>query len=105
MAAARTKRPRATTPEPVRLQGKLDLAASERLADDLRAMRGGPVTIDASGVTLFGAHALQTLLVGLSSWRSDGHGFRVVDLPEAAIDQLRILGVTPAELSTEEETR
>ncbi len=104
MAAARTTRSRAKATEQIRLEGKLDLAASERLAEALRAVRGKPVAIDASGVTTLGAHAVQTLLVGAASWRGDGRSFRLGGLPDAAVDQLRVLGLTPEAFSTEEET-
>lgn len=102
MAARRKARSTAIPDEPVRLEGKIDLAASEGLAGTLKDRRGSDLSIDASGVDQIGAHAVQTLLVARASWIADGKSFRVTGFPDAAVDQLRVLGLSPEALSTEE---
>lgn len=77
---------------------KLDFKASEDLAGDLQARRGRDIEIDASGVEVFGGHALQTILVAAESWRSDGHTLKVAGLSEAALKDLATLGQDPTEL-------
>lgn len=76
----------------VALKAKLDLKASEELVGELMAIRGSAVTLDGSGVELFGAHALQTLLIAQNSWQSDGQKFAVEGLSEAAKEHLALMG-------------
>jgi anti-anti-sigma regulatory factor len=79
---------------PVVLPARLDSAAAIQLARDLRPREGADVTIDASGVDLMGAKAVQTLVVAAAAWRAGGHAFSVTGLPAKARDQLAILGLS-----------
>lgn len=78
---------------PVVLPARLDSAAAAELALALGAHEGGDVALDAAGVDLMGAKALQTLLVAAAAWRAAGHGFAVTGLSEKVRGQLAMLGL------------
>ncbi len=82
------------------LAAKLDLRASEELAETLRGRRGSDVALDAGEVEHLGAHAVQTLLVAADTWTRDGRELSCVNLTETALAQLATLGVESAALST-----
>lgn len=83
----------------IELEPKLDLRASETLAETLRGLRGADLTLDGGRVEHLGAHALQTLLIAVKSWSEDGHSIACENLSAAALEQLAILGVGPGALS------
>ena len=78
---------------PVVLPARLDSAAAAELAQALGAYEGADVALDAAGVDLMGAKALQTLLVAAAAWRAAGHGFAVTGLSEKVRGQLAMLGL------------
>ncbi len=82
------------------LDSRLDLRASEALAEALRERRGADLVIDAGAVDHLGAHALQTLLIAAKSWGDDGYSFRCENLSSAARNQLAVFGVGTAALSS-----
>jgi len=83
---------------PVVLPARLDSAAAIQLASELGAHEGADVLLDASGVELMGAKAMQTLVVAAASWRAAGLGFALTDLPEKVRGQLVLLGLADLSL-------
>jgi anti-anti-sigma regulatory factor len=83
---------------PVTLPARLDSAAAGSLAQTLADRQGGDVVLDASSVDLFGAKAMQTLLVAAKDWHSAGHGFSVINLSSAVRAQLADLGLSDTSL-------
>ena len=83
---------------PVVLPARLDSAAAAELAQALRAHEGGGVALDAAGVELMGAKAVQTLLVAAAAWRAAGHGFAVTGLTDKVRGQLAVLGLADLRL-------
>jgi anti-anti-sigma regulatory factor len=77
---------------PVTLPAKLDSAAAVQLTRLLTERQGADVVLDAAGVDLLGARALQTLLVAASSWQASGHAFSVANLSAEVRTQLADLG-------------
>jgi chemotaxis protein CheX len=55
----------------------LDLSAAAALAGELRALRGQPLSLDASRVERLGGLCLQVLISARNSWRADGLAFTV----------------------------
>lgn len=82
----------------VRLPARLDSSAAVQLAGTLRGRLGADVVVDAADVDLLGARALEVLLVAAASWRADGHGFAVVNLPAGVRAQLSDLGLADTSL-------
>jgi chemotaxis protein CheX len=62
----------------VRLAQVLDLNAAQPLANELVALCGRDVEVDASGVERLGAQCLQILLSARATWESDGATFALV---------------------------
>ena len=79
---------------PVVLPARLDSAAAVQLALTLRDRQGADVVLDASGVDLLGARAVQTLLVAAMAWREAGNAFSVANLPTGICGQLAALGLS-----------
>jgi anti-anti-sigma regulatory factor len=79
---------------PIVLPARLDSAAAVQLAATLRDRVGTDVLLDASGVDLLGAKALQTLLVAAGAWRAAGHAFSVADLRTEVRGQIATLGLS-----------
>ncbi|MBT8475205.1 MAG: STAS domain-containing protein [Alphaproteobacteria bacterium] len=77
------------------LAPKLDLSASETLADALREQRGQDLNLDAGAVTHLGAHAVQTLMVATHTWAADGQQLSLTNLSEVAAENLAIMGIAP----------
>jgi chemotaxis protein CheX len=70
----------------------MDRKAARRLASDLLAAKGKPVTLDASHVQRMGGQCLQVLLSAQRSWTADDVPF-VIAKPSPLFDQcLRQLG-------------
>ncbi|MEO0398808.1 MAG: STAS domain-containing protein [Pseudomonadota bacterium] len=78
----------------ISLDGRLDLAATEKLVEALNAAKGGSVTIDAANATLLGGQCLQVLLSAAAQWRADGHDFVVQNPSTAFQENLSMLGVS-----------
>jgi anti-anti-sigma regulatory factor len=83
---------------PVVLPARLDSAAAAELAQALRAHEGAEVALDAAGVDLMGAKAMQTILVAAAAWRAAGLGFAVTGLSEKVRGQLGLLGLADLSL-------
>lgn len=67
----------------VRLPAVLDLRAAAALARDLMALRGRPISLDASGVERLGGLGLQVLISARMSWLADQLGFSLVGASDA----------------------
>ena len=82
----------------LRLPEKLDQKAAISLADDLRGRRGADLGLDAGDTIHIGTLAVQTILSAARSWVSDGHSLKLVNVSDACVDQLGLLGFTPETL-------
>jgi chemotaxis protein CheX len=74
------------------LADSLDLTAAAPLAASLLAARGGPATLDASGVQRLGAQCLQVLLAARALWSSDGQPWRLIDPSPEFSDAAALMG-------------
>lgn len=74
------------------LPAVLDLRAAASLKSELLARRGGPLTLDASGVERLGGLSLQVLLSALKTWAADGCALTIAPASEAFADQCRAFG-------------
>src|SRR3954470_9640778 len=77
---------------PLVLADCLDLTAAAPLAAELLAARGGPATLDASGVQRLGAQCLQVLLAARTLWSSDGQPWRLTDASPEFSDAAALMG-------------
>ena len=77
---------------PLVLADSLDLTAAAPLAATLLAARGGPATLDASGVQRLGAQCLQVLLAARALWSSDGQPWRLIDPSPEFSDAAALMG-------------
>jgi chemotaxis protein CheX len=80
-------------PRLVDLADVLDLTAAKSLADELTALRGHPVRLNAAGVERLGALCLQVLLSARLTWGADGASFRVLNASPAFSEQVARAGV------------
>ncbi len=77
---------------PVVLPAVLDLRAAASLKTELLARRGGPLTLDASGVERLGGLSLQVLISAAKTWAADGQTLTVAPASEAFVEQCRVFG-------------
>ena len=76
----------------VSLSPILDLQAAEPLRAELLALRGRPLTLDASQVTRLGGLCLQVLMSARKTWAEDGVDL-TVDQPSSGFsEQLAAFG-------------
>jgi anti-anti-sigma regulatory factor len=80
------------------LPARLDSAAAVQLAQTLADRQGADVVLDAVGVDMLGAKAMQTLLVAAAAWRAAGHAVSVINLPAGVRTQLADLGLSDTSL-------
>lgn len=79
-------------PAVVSLPAVLDLQAAEPLRAELMALRGRPLTLDASQVTRLGGLCLQVLMSARKMWAEDGLSL-TVDQPSSGFsEQLTAFG-------------
>ena len=81
-----------TAAAPLVLADSLDLTAAAPLAATLLAARGGPATLDASGVQRLGAQCLQVILAARALWTSDGQPWRLIDPSPEFSDAAALMG-------------
>jgi chemotaxis protein CheX len=79
----------------------LDLQAAEPLRAELMALRGRPLTIDASQVSRLGGLCLQVLMSARKMWAQDGLSL-TVDQPSSAFSE-QLMGFGEPELRFEPE--
>ena len=76
----------------VRLSQVLDLNAATPLANELLALRGQALNVDASAVERLGAQCLQVLLSARATWEADGAAFALVSPSSEFESTLALLG-------------
>ena len=81
------------------LPAVLDIQQAGPLRDQLLALRGHPVTVDASAVDRLGALCLQVLISARKTWDADGKGFALNPASAALNEQLAAYGC--ADLNTD----
>lgn len=86
-----TAAPQADRPR-LRLPAVMDMRAAGPLAQELLALRGQPIDLDASGVERLGGLGLQVLLSARLTWRRDGLGFALVEPSEVFLADCALLG-------------
>lgn len=70
----------------------LDLQAAEPLRAELMALRGRPLSVDASQVQRFGGLCLQVLASARKTWIEDGLALRLEQPSEPFTEQLQAFG-------------
>lgn len=80
------------------LAERLDLVAAQPLAAAIRALRDGPIRLDAGAVSLLGGLCLQVLLAAASDWRARGLGWSIAPRSRSFDQALAIFGVTPGRI-------
>ena len=88
--------------ERLELDARLDTSAAPALLKDLRAKSGGDLTLDAAQVTHMGALCTQAILVAAKSFAKAGHGFRIENMCDQCVEQLRLFGLSPETLASGE---
>jgi chemotaxis protein CheX len=78
----------------VTLGDALDMTAAGPLTKELLAVRGKPVSLDASGVRRLGGQCLQVLLSAQTTWAADGQAFEIVEPSPEFSDGLALMGAT-----------
>ena len=78
----------------VTLGDALDMTAAGPLAKELLAVRGKPVSLDASNVRRLGGQCLQVLLSAQSTWTADGQPFEIVEPSPEFTEGLALMGAT-----------
>jgi chemotaxis protein CheX len=73
----------AVRPACLRLPPVMDLRSAGPLARDLLALRGRPVSLDASGVERLGGLGLQVLISARLTWLADELDFTLTGASEA----------------------
>ena len=84
----------------IELASMLDLRAAKPLADQLLALRGSSVKLDASKVEKLGAQCVQVFLSAGRTWEADGSDIEVVDPSPAFLAALGVMGLSTDQLST-----
>ena len=72
----------------------LDMTAAGPLTKELLAVRGKPVSLDASSVRRVGGQCLQVLLSAQATWAADGQPFEIVEPSPEFADGLALMGAT-----------
>ncbi|MGD0564715.1 MAG: STAS domain-containing protein [Roseiarcus sp.] len=95
-----------TTSEPegaLRLPDCLDLLAATPLARALLERRGAPIVLDGSSVHQLGAQCVQVLLSAKRTWDADGIALSIVNCAPRMIEDLQLLGIDSATLTSGEQ--
>ena len=86
----------------LKLPPVLDLNAANRLHQQVLALKGKEIEVDASEVSRIGAQCAQILLAAAQSWRADHLAFSVVKASDAFAKTLQLLGISNASLLPKE---
>lgn len=81
-------------PTILKLPAVLDLNAASRLHEQVVALNGSDIAVDASQVTRVGAQCIQVLMAAAESWRNAGKTFSVNQSSETFARTLQLLGVS-----------
>lgn len=76
------------------LPASLDLVAAAPLRNELLALRGKPLTLDAAAVERVGALGLQVLTATAELWRRDGAPFALINPSAQFLEASRLTGAT-----------
>lgn len=76
----------------VALAPVLDVTAAGPLREQLLALRGGPVELDASAVERLGGLCLQVLMAARRTWAADGQALSLTAASPAFASQLAAFG-------------
>jgi chemotaxis protein CheX len=76
------------------LPQNLDLVAAGVLRQDLLALRGAPIVIDAGNVQRFGALCLQVLVAAKREWDAAGYAFQVTARSRDFEESARLMGAS-----------
>jgi chemotaxis protein CheX len=77
------------------LPDRLDTSGAAGLVDRLLGLRGAPLTIDASGVEVIGARALEVLIATGQQWAADGVLLRIDGVSDCYAAACETLGLRP----------
>lgn len=86
----------------ITLAADLDLNVAMPLRAELLALRGGPVSLDASQVDRLGALCLQVLLSAGRTWAEDGQPFAVAAASPAFTDHWTAFAAPPLDFAPQE---
>jgi chemotaxis protein CheX len=87
------------TPHLMQLPQVLDLTAAGPLTEQLLALRGADLSLDASQVMRLGGQCLQVLLACAATWKKDGAALELVQPSPELTEALQQFGVPPAMLA------
>jgi chemotaxis protein CheX len=76
----------------MRLAGTLDLKAAGPLHQDLKALRGADLVVDADEVRRLGGLCLQVLLAARAAWAEDGRTFEFAGPSPAFVETATLMG-------------
>lgn len=79
--------------ELIKLPGRLDSSGAPSLVETLLAHRGGPLTIDASGVEVIGALAMEVLIAAGRQWDADGQTLTIADPSDRYLSACETMGL------------
>ncbi|MFP4327266.1 MAG: STAS domain-containing protein [Paracoccaceae bacterium] len=83
------------------LPARMDMAATEEIAEALEHLRGTPVTIDGMAVEQVSTLCLQLLASACLQWRDDRVPFELGDLSPALREALQLLDLMKVFNATE----
>jgi chemotaxis protein CheX len=89
-------------PGSFKLASVLDLNEASSLKDGLLAVRGKPVTIDASAVERLGAQCAQVLMAAAKAWEKDGKPFTFGKVSDPFAKTMQLIGVNIEHLLAKE---
>ena len=81
--------------ERLMLPGRLDSSGAPALVDMLMARRGGPLTLDASGVEVMGARAMEVLVAAGRQWQADGQVLAIDSASDRYLAACATMGLAP----------
>lgn len=80
----------------------LDQRGAQNVSQQLIALVGQPLVIDASALRRLGAVGLEMLIATQRQWREDGANFHIQDWSPESLDMLMRLGSGPTAFQREE---
>ena len=95
-----TSSPAAAGRSELALQPRMSPAAAEALADELKALRGSDLVVNATAVAFIATPCLQVLLAAARTWRNDGRAL-VLEPSESLLSSLDDLGLDRGALQSE----
>ncbi|MCQ8783917.1 STAS domain-containing protein [Mangrovibrevibacter kandeliae] len=80
----------------------LDITAAGPLTEQLLALRGQRLTLDASSVEQIGGQCLQILLSAVATWKADMTSIEIISPSEGFERGLQLLGLAAGDLMDKE---